>query len=208
MKSTFFKNGLCSIFQVASLVLFFATFDSQSAFCELTSKKIDLDGNGFKEAMAYYDENKALSRLQVDGDIDGKYETTVYYKNGFRETAEKDSDRDGKPDTWIKYYFIGLPWIISRDRNRDGAPDYWRYLKNGFVYKKERDRNFDGKVDLAISYEGKPDLRFDEDEEAKEFERKEDNDYDGVFEKVEKRKLEVSDSGIDPSAGAVDEISG
>ena len=196
------------IFRGALLILLLAFFWAPSAFCELTGKKRDLDGNGFKEAIAYYDENKVLVKLQIDEDIDGKYETTVYYKNGFRDTGEKDTDRNGQADTWIRYYFTGLPWIIARDRNRDGRQDYWRYLKNGFVYKKERDRNYDGKVDLVISYEGKPDLRFDEDEELKEFERKEDNDYDGVFEKVEKRKLQISESGIDPLAGAIDEAGG
>lgn len=190
---------------IIPLLLLLSFYGPQDAFCELTSRKKDLDGNGFKEAIAYYDENKVLMKLQVDEDIDGKYETTVHYKNGFRHTGEKDTDRNGKVDTWIQYYFTGLPWIIARDRNQDGKQDYWRYLKNGFVYKKERDRNYDGKVDLVVSYEGKSDLRYDEYDEPKEFERKEDNDYDGVFEKVEKRSLQVSESGIDPSAGATEE---
>lgn len=181
----------------------------QSGFADNDLKcfRRDLTGSGFKNALACYDEHKMLVKVMVDDHLSGKYTTTVYYKNGYRDRAEKDTDGDGRVDTWIKYYFTGQPWVIARDTNGDGKPDYWRHYKNGFLYKKERDRNYDGRVDLIISYEGKVDMQYTGDL-PKEYERKEDNDFDGVFEKTERRKLRVSDTTVDAAAGSIEEVNG
>ncbi len=115
------------------------------------SKKMDMDGDGYKEAEIFYSGNEIVKTL-VDYDHDGFIETVIYYKNGHREHAEQDINADGKTDNRIYYYFTGIPWKVAEDFNRDGKPDYWFYLKDGKIYKWEQDRNGDGKADLRTTY--------------------------------------------------------
>lgn len=85
----------------------------------------------------------------------------------------KDSDHNGKLDTWVSYDTKGDPEVIADDNNHaDGKPHHWRYYKDGAVYKREWDRNFDGKADFR-TLETKSRL----------LEKQYDDDFDGEFEK-------------------------
>lgn len=95
---------------------------------------------------------------------------------GAQAVEKKDSDRDGKLDTWIELDAKGRPSVIARDRHRkDGKPDTWVYLKNDAIYKREWDRNFDGRPDLR-TLEVRQRL----------LEKQYDDDFDGRFEKTER----------------------
>lgn len=169
-----------------------------------TSRKADLDGDGYSETQLFY-EGKIVIKALLDENGDGKTDGTVSYKDGFRERAERDINFDGKIDTWIKYYITGVPWIITRDKNGDGNVDYWKYLKNGFIYKREWDRNFDGKPDVRILIPGKADLR-ELDERYQLLEKYSDENYDGDFEKKVKITKRVPNIKVNQSAGAIGEF--
>lgn len=171
---------------------------------EETTKKVDLDGDGYTETRLFY-EGKMIAKALIDMNGDGKTDGTIFYKNGFRESAERDANLDGQIDTWIKYYMTGVPWIIARDKNGDTRPDYWKYMKLGFVYKREWDRNFDGKPDARVLIQGKADFR-EKDDTVQAMEKHFDEDFDGQFEKVIKVKKRVPNIKVESAAGAIGEF--
>jgi len=186
-----------------ALLLWFCSC-SPSVLAEETTKKVDLDGDGYYETRLFYD-GKLITKALIDMNGDGKTDGTITYKNGFRESAERDANLDGQVDTWIKYYMTGVPWIIARDKNTDGRPDYWKYMKLGFVYKREWDRNFDGKPDARVLIQGKADFR-EKEETVQDMEKQFDEDFDGQFEKVVKMKKRVPNIKIESAAGAIGEF--
>lgn len=142
----------------------------------LGNASADLDHDGYKEGYLVF-EGKQITKAYVDANKDLKVDTVIYYKNGNRDRAEKDSDQDGVVDTWTSYYFTGVPWKIAEDGNRDGAPDYWVYFKNGQAYKWELDRNFDGKADVQTLMDGS----------LKITRQLTDDDFDGFYEHMKSR---------------------
>jgi hypothetical protein len=126
----------------------------------------DLDGDGYKEARTLLKDG-VIQRTWVDADLDGSPEMVIQYRNGRRDIATVDSNRDGTVDTWVHFYFTGAPWKVAEDYDGDGRADYWLYLRDGVVYKWEQDRNGDGKPDLK-TVEGRQSF---------------DDDFDGVFER-------------------------
>lgn len=88
----------------------------------------------------------------------------------------RDSNKDGRPDTWIQYGSSGQASLIADDGDHhDGKPHHWRFFSHGEVSKREWDRNFDGKVDLRI-FERHGHL----------VQKDYDDNFDGRFEKTEK----------------------
>lgn len=92
------------------------------------------------------------------------------------KTVAKDTNQDGKIDTWVQYRETGDLSLVSKDKARaDGKPDSWIYYRKGSIYKREWDRNFDEK----------PDLRTLE-ENHRLIETQYDDNFDGTFEKTVK----------------------
>jgi hypothetical protein len=146
-------------------------------------RKADLDGDGYEEAEVY-SEGERIVLVTLDKNNDGKPDGTIHYRDGFRDSAEIDSDFDGTPDTFIQYYFTGVPAVVKVDRNGDGLPDTTHYFKNGFEYKKERDRNGDGVPDFRVIYETGADLRPVRGRTEQAVIKQYDEDYDGVYERL------------------------
>ncbi len=147
---------------------------ARGVFASVVSEDRDDDGDGYKESKVYTNKNEIVKVL-VDSNKDKKYDSTFYFKNGVPSSAERDSDHDGKTDTWIQYNLSGEATVVATDKRVDGKPDYWRFLKKGAIYRREFDRNFDGRSDLKL-VENNGHL----------VEKQYDNDFDGKFEKVEK----------------------
>ncbi|MBI4353115.1 MAG: hypothetical protein HY593_04220 [Candidatus Omnitrophica bacterium] len=203
------KIGQTTTITAALFLCFGLCFTAPSHSAQI-AERVDLDGDGHREATIFF-ENGRIVKVQVDRNLDKKIDCVIYYKDGFRIRAERDANYDKKIDVWIKYYFTGMPWFIAGDKNFDGKPDHWRYLKNGFVYKREWDRNFDGKPDLRMLFEAPPDMRFVPGIHNRLVEIKEDNDFDGVFEKITRPKKKQkpvtpdSEGKIDITPGAIEE---
>lgn len=173
---------------------------------QLKVRRADLNGDGSKEANIYYDENDKIVKIIMDKNHDAKTDCTIYYRNGYRDTAEIDANFDGIIDTVVFYYFTGVPASIAVDRNKDGKPDSWTYFQNGFLYKREWDRNFDGIPDYRIIFATKPDYRIDAKTELQKIEKQYDNNYDGVFEKTIKTKKRARIKKISVDAGSLSEL--
>ena len=88
----------------------------------------------------------------------------------------QDTNKDGKPDLWASYDKGGYLTVAADDsEHRDGRPHHWRYFRAGKVYRREWDRNFDNKADLVIL-----------EKDGRMVEKKQDDNFDGRFEKSEK----------------------
>jgi len=149
----------------------------------------DRDGDGRKETKLYFEDEKII-KMVIDQNGDKTTDGIIYFKNGIPDTGERDSDYNGKIDTWMKYDATGAPIVISSDRRVDGKPDYWIYLKNGLIYLREWDRNFDGK----------PDFRSLE-KNHRLIEKHYDDNFDGKFEKIVKAPERGSTGRIKTTAG-------
>ncbi len=147
-----------------------------------------LHGNdGFKDAVVTL-QGKVIQKVIVDINHDGKPDMVIHYKNGFRDYASGDMDADGKMDTWVNYYFTGVPWKIAEDYDRDGNPDYWIFLKNGVPYRWEQDRNGDTQVDIVTMLDEKT---------GKVVLQRLDDNFDGV---LDKRSPQAGWTGLKPQA--------
>ena len=170
------KLGEDNMKRWVSIIFVGSVFVGMSTAWSRESRTIDMDGDGYKEAEVFYSGNEIVSTL-IDTDHDGFKETVIYYKNGYREHAEQDINKDGKTDRWIYYYFTGVAWKVAEDFDQDGKPDYWLYLKDGRIYRWEQDRNGDGRPDVRTTYET--------DKSGKTrtlVQQSFDDDFDGMFE--------------------------
>jgi hypothetical protein len=119
----------------------------------IVKKEVDLNHDGRVDVISYFDIRGELEREEMDGDFDGTFDTTDYYKNGNRVMSERDTSFDGRPNVF-SYYEVsdgerGKITHQERDENGDGQIDYWlRFDAAGNVIKTGRDIDGDGKMDV------------------------------------------------------------
>ena len=199
------KTAKIMLRRVGLALGFWAVFMLPAIAAELMTRRMDLDGDGSKEADVYFDK-KIITLATIDRNQDQQPDVTIHYKNGHRDFADIDTDFDGRPDMTIVYYFTGVPTAMKIDKNRDGRSDMWIYFQNGFIYRREWDRNFDGKPDYRVLFERKDDFRMTADGKEQRVDKQYDDNFDGIFEKsvpVYKR-LPMKRMGLAP--GDVTEI--
>ena len=202
------KKGIHNLFKCIKFTLFCAAIFSHLgpvAWASQVMRKNDLDGDGTKEANVYYEGNKIM-KIVMHKNHDGKTDSRIYYRAGFRDYAELDSNFDGIIDTVILYYFTGIPASIAVDRNGDSKPDRWTYFQNGIIYKREWDRNFDGIPDYRIRFSVKADYRMDVKTEMQAIVKEYDNNNDGFFEKTVKTKKRAQAKRLSSTAGSLSEV--
>lgn len=188
--------------RVTALCLLGTMWGAQAFALELRNRRMDLDGDGTREAVVQFHNDKAV-KAEIDRNEDGRVDGYIFYRNGHREIGQIDSDYDGLFETTIDYYFTGVPAAIKYDRNRDGYPDYNRYFKNGYLYKVERDRNNDRVPDVRVLYELGPDYKPRAIDGLQKVQRHYDDDFDGVFDRYVESMRRISVQKADLAAGAV-----
>jgi hypothetical protein len=119
----------------------------------LVKKEVDLNYDGRVDVISYFDIRGDLEREEMDGDFDGTFDTTDYYKDGSRVMSERDTSFDGRPNVFSYYDASGGErgkiTHQERDENGDGQIDYWlRFDSSGNVIKTGRDLDGDGKMDV------------------------------------------------------------
>jgi hypothetical protein len=65
--------------------------------------RADTDYDGKADRTEYYDESGAVTKIEIDQDGDGVAEETIIYKEGKPVKGMRDTNKDGKPDTWIDF---------------------------------------------------------------------------------------------------------
>ncbi len=94
----------------------------------LACKELDLNGDGRKDMLVYYDSHGRKLREEFDHDFDGLADMKSYYELGQLVRQELDVDFDGKPDL-VEYFengkrvrlekFLALPPAVAAP----SAPD-------------------------------------------------------------------------------------
>lgn len=114
-------------------------------------RETDLDADGRKDVIRYYDDDGRSLREEADRNFDGKMDLAVIFQNGKIVRKEIDEDNDGKIDTRI-YYENALPVRAERDLSAGGAEipwrtDRWEYYENGNMVRMGTDLDGDTRVD-------------------------------------------------------------
>ena len=117
----------------------------------LICREADLNGDGTKDIVRYYNDEGRPTREEADRDFDGTMDEVTFYERGRVARLEQDTNADGTIDTKI-FYENGRPLRGERDlagRSTAGTwrPDVWEYYEEGRVVRSGRDVDGDGRVD-------------------------------------------------------------
>ena len=117
----------------------------------LTCREADLNDDGRKDVVRFYNEEGRPLREEADRDFDGQIDEITYFTKGRITRQEIDESGNGVIDTRI-YYEEGEPIRAERDlAGRSTAsewrPDRWEYYVDGRTVRVGTDIDGDGKVD-------------------------------------------------------------
>lgn len=114
-------------------------------------RETDVDGDGRKDVIRYYDDDGRSLREEADRNFDGRMDLAVVFQDGKIVRKEVDENNDGKIDTRI-FYENAKPMRAERDlagRSTDTTwhPDRWEYYENGDMVRMGTDLDGDSRVD-------------------------------------------------------------
>lgn len=114
-------------------------------------READVDGDGRKDVIRYYDDFGRSLREEADRNFDGKMDLAVIFQNGKIMRKEIDENGDGKIDTRI-FFEKDLPMRAERDLSgksteSEWKPDRWEYYENGVMVRMGTDLDGDARVD-------------------------------------------------------------
>ena len=118
----------------------------------LTCREADLNGDGSKDVVRYYNDEGRPLREEADRDFDGQMDTITYFQDGRIVRIEQDENGDGRVDAKIFYDDEARPLRTERDlAGRSTAtewrPDRWEYFEGGRMVRMGTDLDGDGRVD-------------------------------------------------------------
>lgn len=116
--------------------------DSQQMVC----KQVDLNLDGKVDLVDHYGGDRKVEMSEFDLDFDGRFDQTIFYKDGRKVRSERDMDFDGRPD-YVEFYENGRIARVERDSNADGRVDEWQYFDNGRLDRIGYDTKGAGKPD-------------------------------------------------------------
>lgn len=134
----------------------------------LACREADLNADGTKDLVRYYNDEGRPLREEADRDFNGTIDSITFYQDGHVVRQEQDTDADGRVDTKI---FFERGRVVRTERDLAGRstatqwqPDRWEYFEEGRMVRMGTDINGDGNVD-----------RWDRDSAWNEARRAEDN---------------------------------
>jgi hypothetical protein len=118
----------------------------------LACRESDLNGDGTKDSVRYYNDEGRPLREESDRNFDGTIDTITVYQDGHIVRQELDDNYDGRVDT--KVYFDDEGHATRTERDMAGRstadewhPDRWEYYEDGRVVRMGTDLDGDGRVD-------------------------------------------------------------
>lgn len=131
--------------------VFLSLGEEGAARLVLICRENDVNGDGRKDVVRYYDDDGRSLREEADRNFDGKMDSITVYQNGAVMRQESDENYDGKIDTKI-YFEAGKPQRAERDlKGRSTAtewhPDRWEYYEGGRMVRMGTDLDGDTRVD-------------------------------------------------------------
>jgi hypothetical protein len=139
--------------------------DGALARLVLVCRESDLNADGTKDIVRYYNEEGAALREEADRNFDGRMDEITFFQEGQILRQEFDTNNDGKVDSKV-YFDHGRPLRAERDLQARStaerwSPDRWEYYEDGRVVRMGTDVDGDGKVDRwdrDMSFRYKPDI--------------------------------------------------
>ncbi len=118
----------------------------------LACRESDLNGDGTKDVVRYYNDEGRPLREESDRDFDGQLDTITIYQEGHIVRQELDENGDGRVDAKIYYDDDGAPIRTERDlagrsTTEQWHPDRWEYFEDGRMVRMGTDLDGDGRVD-------------------------------------------------------------
>lgn len=117
----------------------------------LVCREADLNGDGRKDIVRFYNDEGRPVREEADRTFDGQIDEITQFADGRVSLQEIDTTGNGVTDTKI-FYEGGEPARAERDTvgrstAREWKPDRWEYYADGRTVRIGTDLNGDGKVD-------------------------------------------------------------
>ncbi len=117
----------------------------------LICREADLNGDGIKDVVRYYDDEGRPQREESDRNFDGRMDQVTTFEEGRILRVETDTVGDGRIDTKV-FYENGRPSRAERDLNgrstaTEWQPDRWEYFEDGQMVRMGTDLDGDGRVD-------------------------------------------------------------
>lgn len=117
----------------------------------LICREADLNGDGSKDVVRFYNDEGRPLREEADRDFDGRIDELTFFDRGRVVRQEVDSNSDGRIDTKV-FYENGQPLRAERDiAGRSSGtmwrPDTWEYYEEGRMIRTGLDVDGDGRVD-------------------------------------------------------------
>lgn len=117
----------------------------------LICREADLNGDGTKDIVRYYNDEGRPAREEADRNFDGKMDEVTFFERGRIARMEQDTNADGNIDTKV-FYENGRPLrgerdLAGRSTASNWRPDVWEYYEEGRVVRSGVDLDGDGRVD-------------------------------------------------------------
>jgi len=118
----------------------------------LACREADLNGDGTKNVVRFYNDEGRPLREESDRDFDGSIDTITVFQNGRIVRTELDENGDGRVDAKIYYDDSGDAIRTERDTvgrstETEWRPDRWEYFEDGRIVRMGTDIDGDGNVD-------------------------------------------------------------
>jgi hypothetical protein len=116
----------------------------------LICREADLNGDGIKDLVRFYDDEGNVVREEGDRNFDGRVDVTTHFDAGEVVSKELDDNFDGRVEA--KVFFEGGR-IVRVERDLTGRDpkvfrtDRWEYIEEGRIVRIGTDLDGDGKVD-------------------------------------------------------------
>lgn len=130
----------------------------------MVCRESDLNGDGKKDIVRYYNDEGRPMREEADRNFDGLMDEVTYFQDGQIVRKETDTNADGIVD--LKTFFdAGKPQraevdLAGRSTAAEWKPNRWEYFEANRMVRMGTDLDGDGRVD-----------RWDRDEEFKREQR-------------------------------------
>jgi hypothetical protein len=118
----------------------------------LTCREADLNGDGTKDVVRYYNDEGRPLREEADRNFDGQIDTITFFQDGRIVRQEIDGNADGRVDMKLFFDDDGQPLRSERDLAGRSTPtqwhpDRWEYFERGRMVRMGTDIDGDGRVD-------------------------------------------------------------
>lgn len=117
----------------------------------LICREADLNGDGTKDVVRFYNDEGRPLREEADRNFDGTVDELTFFDRGRVVRQEVDSNYDGRIDTKV-FFENGQPLraerdIAGRSTSAQWRPDTWEYYEEGRMVRTGLDVDGDGRVD-------------------------------------------------------------